>query len=205
MKRILTAAALSLGLLLPAMPVSAAEAPAKAVCENEKLRLYYDADKQLLGLENRESGYIWWSSPLSCEDDPRATKPIITDLRSSAVLLSGDSTNRKTNVLRSGDAAVITAKERPDGVELTYRFTSCGVTVPVTGRRRTGQLCHSRRVRGAHSLQQRQGKDKTLHRQGLRARPDCRSHDQAPGDGESPAPGVRHRAGGRQRHDRHRR
>ncbi|MBR2086459.1 MAG: hypothetical protein IJ906_04895 [Oscillospiraceae bacterium] len=132
MKRLLTAAVLSLGLLLPAMPVSAAEAPAKAVCENEKLRLWYDADKQLLGLENRESGYIWWSSPLGCEDDPRATKPIITDLQSSAVLLSGDSTNRKTNVLRSGDAAVITAKERPDGVELTYRFTQCGVTVPVT-------------------------------------------------------------------------
>ena len=44
MKRLLTAAVLSLGLLLPAMPVSAAEAPAKAVCENEKLRLWYDGD-----------------------------------------------------------------------------------------------------------------------------------------------------------------
>ena len=132
MKRIITGALLSLGLLLPVMPVSAAETPGKTVCENAKLRLYYDADKQLLGLENRESGYIWWSSPLDCEDDPRATKPIINDLLSSAVLTCGDSSNRKTNVLRSGDAAVITAKELPDGITLTYRFTQYGVTIPVT-------------------------------------------------------------------------
>ena len=129
----ITAACLSLCLLLPKvgnLPATAASTPGELVCENARLRLWYDEDSCLIGLENRQNSYIWWSSPLDCEEDPVATKPIVTDLQSSAVLTYGK--DRGTNVLRSRDAAQITAEKQADGITLTYRFDACGITIPVT-------------------------------------------------------------------------
>ena len=131
MRKWIMAAALSLGLLLPGLPAAAEDIPAGLVCENDKLRLYYDSDSELLGLENRASGYIWWSSPLDCESDPKATKPIINTLKSTAILTSWDSSNRLSAMQRSHDAAEIIARPITDGIELTYRFPSCGITIPV--------------------------------------------------------------------------
>ena len=103
----------------------------KYACENDTLRLYYDEDTAMIGLENKENGYIWWSSPIGCNRDTRATKLLVTDLQSSAVLTYGDSSTRGVSNLRSRNAADLKIKENKDGITVTYDFDKCGVTIPI--------------------------------------------------------------------------
>lgn len=104
----------------------------KYACENEKFRLYYDAETAMLGLQNKENGYIWWSSPIGCNRDTRATKLLVTDLQSSAVLTYGNSSTRGVTNLRSRNAANLKIKEEKNGITVTYEFEKCGITIPVS-------------------------------------------------------------------------
>ena len=103
----------------------------KYACENERFKMWYDEDTALIGLENKENGYTWWSSPVGCNRDTRATKLLVTDLQSSAVLTYGDSTTRGITNLRSRNAAELKIKEEKNGITVTYDFDKCGVTIPV--------------------------------------------------------------------------
>ncbi len=103
----------------------------KYACENDKLRMYYDEDTAMIGLENKENGYIWWSSPIGCNRDTRATKLLVTEMESSAVLTYGDSKTRGITNLRSRNAAELKIKEESNGITVTYDFDKCGVTLPV--------------------------------------------------------------------------
>lgn len=99
--------------------------------ENEKLRLYYDEDTALIGLMNKENGYIWWSTPIGANRDTRATPLLVTDLESSAVLTYGDSNSRGVTNLRSRNQSEITVREQDDGITVTYDFSKAGITLPV--------------------------------------------------------------------------
>lgn len=103
----------------------------KFSCENERFRMYYDEDTAMIGLENKANGYIWWSSPIGCSRDTRATKLLVTDLQSSAVLTYGDSKTRGVTNLRSRSEAALKIKENKDGIMVTYDFDKCGVSLPV--------------------------------------------------------------------------
>ncbi|MEE5992406.1 MAG: DUF5696 domain-containing protein [Oscillospiraceae bacterium] len=104
----------------------------KQVAENDRMKLYFDEESCLIGLENKENHYIWWSSPLDAEHDARATKLLIEDLQSSAVLTYGDSNSQGFTNLRSRNSATITAKEIENGVLISYDFQKCGVTIPIS-------------------------------------------------------------------------
>ena len=106
----------------------------KQGAENDKLRMYYDEDAALIGLMNKENGYIWWSSPLEASRDTRATRTIVTDLQSSAVLTYGDANSRGVSNLRSRNQSDITVKEISDGITVTYAFSKAGITIPVSYR-----------------------------------------------------------------------
>ena len=99
-------------------------------CENEKLCLYYNADTAQIGLEDKESGYVWLSEPPGAAEDA-ASQPVREELQSTAVLTSCDRNHRSTSLLRSKTAAEISVEQQPDGLLVTYDFTSCGITVPV--------------------------------------------------------------------------
>ncbi len=106
----------------------------KKAAENDALALYVDEYTGAIALENKENGYIWWSTPLKANRDPRAGKVSATELQSSMVLQYGDSKSLSTTNLRSHDEAALKVKELSDGVEISYKYDEAGITVPVTYR-----------------------------------------------------------------------
>ncbi len=104
----------------------------KTVAENDSFQMYYDEDTGLIGLENKKSGYTWWSSPPTANRDATATPLVVTELQSSVVLTYGDSNSRGTTNLRSRNAAALSFKELDNGLTITYQFDKCGITIPVT-------------------------------------------------------------------------
>ncbi len=106
----------------------------KKVAENDALALYADEYTGVIALENKANGYIWWSTPLNANRDPRAGKVSAAELQSSMVLQYGDSKSLSTTNLRSRDEAVLKVKEVSDGVEISYKYDKSGITVPVTYR-----------------------------------------------------------------------
>ncbi|MDE5564165.1 MAG: hypothetical protein K2I93_03340, partial [Oscillospiraceae bacterium] len=103
----------------------------KLAAENDKLAMYYDEDTAMIGLLDKANGYLWWSTPIGANRDTRATKLLVTDLQSSAVLTYGDSSTRGVTNLRSRTQADLKIKEEQDGITVTYDFDKAGVTIPV--------------------------------------------------------------------------
>ncbi len=103
----------------------------KQVAENDRMKLYVDEDNAILALENKENGYVWWSSPQGANRDTRATTTLVSDLQSSVVLTYGDRESFGITNQRSANAATLKMKEIEGGVEITYSFDKCGISVPV--------------------------------------------------------------------------
>ncbi len=103
----------------------------KQAAENDNMVLYVDEDNAILALENKKNGYIWWSSPLGANRDTRATSTLVNELQSSVVLTYGDRENFSITNQRSANAASLKVSEISDGVEITYTFDKCGISIPV--------------------------------------------------------------------------
>lgn len=101
--------------------------------ENENFRMLVDDRTAIIGLENKETGYIWWSSPLEATRDEIATPILIDELRSSTVLRYGIPEKRSmNNFLRSTtDSCKITVKDIVNGVRVEYNFAYEGFSYPV--------------------------------------------------------------------------
>ncbi len=104
----------------------------KQVAENDNFIMYVDEYTAVIALENKANGYIWWSSPLNANRDTRATGTLVNELQSSLVLAYGDTGARSVTNQRSRNAAELKVKEVTDGVEVTYEFDKCGISVPVS-------------------------------------------------------------------------
>ncbi|MBR3631093.1 MAG: hypothetical protein IKN55_11580, partial [Oscillospiraceae bacterium] len=125
--------------------------------ENDKLRMYYDEDTAMIGLMNKETGYIWWSSPLEANRDTRATRTLVTDLQSSAVLTYGDAGSRGVTNLRSRNQSEIRIKELDDGITVSYEFSKAGITIPVSYRLEDDHLAVSVRTADIKETKTAQG------------------------------------------------
>lgn len=110
--------------------------------ENEKLRFYapdYAADttetprEDLFAVENKETGYIWWSSPINAGGDGAATPVLQKELRSAVVMTYGQPAERSTTNVRSADPnkCRITGTAIKDGVRVNYNFNKAGIQIPV--------------------------------------------------------------------------
>lgn len=101
--------------------------------ENERFRLLVDERLANLGIENKETGYIWWSSPVGATRDQVATPLLINELRSSNTLRYGVPEKRSNNnVVRSGtDDCEITVTHINNGIKAVYNFTKAGIKYPV--------------------------------------------------------------------------
>lgn len=86
-----------------------------------------------LGLKNKATGYIWWSSPLGAVRDKVATPLLVNELRSSNTLRYGIPSKRSNNnVLRSGtDDCEIKVSDVKNGVKVTYYYNKAGFSFPV--------------------------------------------------------------------------
>ncbi len=101
--------------------------------EDSDLRMLVDDRNAIFGLENKETGYIWWSAPLGATQDTVATDLLVNELRSSSVLRYGVPASRSNNnVLRSGtDDCVTTVSDITNGIRIVYNYQKAGFKFPV--------------------------------------------------------------------------
>ncbi len=101
--------------------------------ENENYRMIVSDRFGSFGLENKKTGYIWWSIPMGASRDSIATPLLADELRSTSILRYGIPENRNNNnYLRSatGDCD-ISVKDIKDGIRVTYNYISAGFSYPV--------------------------------------------------------------------------
>lgn len=106
----------------------------RCCAENGKYRLLADFGTSLMGLENKETGYIWWTSPLESENDPIANETFAGELMSSSVLHYGIPEKRSDNfTLRSGLASdcTISVTQIENGIRVDYSYKKEGFSYPV--------------------------------------------------------------------------
>ena len=101
--------------------------------QNDDLIMLVDDRLGNLGLKNKSTGYIWWSSPLGAARDKIATPLLVNELRSSNTLRYGIPSKRSNNnVLRSGtDDCEIKVSDVKSGVKVTYSYKKTGFSFPV--------------------------------------------------------------------------
>jgi len=101
--------------------------------ENDSFRMLVDDRLANIGLENRKTGYIWWSSPLGASSDSKATPLLRSELRSSAVLRYGIPAKRNSNnYLRSAtEDCRVTVRDIKNGIRAEYDYSKAGFSFPV--------------------------------------------------------------------------
>ncbi|MBR0511194.1 MAG: hypothetical protein IJJ81_01295 [Ruminococcus sp.] len=102
--------------------------------ENDSFRMLVDDRTAIFGIENKETGYIWWSSPLEASQDRLATGLLADELRSSNMLRYGVPLSRSgNNMLRSGSEndCTFTVSDIPDGIRVVYNYSGAGFKFPV--------------------------------------------------------------------------
>lgn len=102
--------------------------------ENDSFRMLIDDRTAIFGIENKKTGYIWWSSPLEASQDRLATGLLADELRSSNMLRYGVPLSRSgNNMLRSGSETdcTFTVSDIPNGIRVMYSYTGAGFKVPV--------------------------------------------------------------------------
>lgn len=89
--------------------------------------------EDIFAVKNKETGYIWWSSPINAGGDAAATPILRKELASALVLTYGEPEERSTTNVRSGDSSKckISSKMITDGVQVTYNFSRAGIKIPV--------------------------------------------------------------------------
>lgn len=100
-------------------------------CENDNFILYYSEDEDLIALENRRNGYVWWSSPINAEGDQIARGTMKKELESSLIVVYGNPEERTGSTLRSAKNGKMKYRVSGDTLEVTYRFPSAGFVIPV--------------------------------------------------------------------------
>jgi hypothetical protein len=101
--------------------------------ENDSFRMLVDDRTAIIGLENKETGYIWWSSPIGATRDEIATPLLINELRSSSVLRYGVPERRASNNwLRSNTSdCTVTVSDITNGIRVVYDYKKAGIKYPV--------------------------------------------------------------------------
>lgn len=101
--------------------------------ENDGYRMIVSDRYGSFGLENKKTGYIWWSSPLEASQDSIATPLLADELRSSNVLRYGIPEKRNNNnILRSATSdCELSVKDIKNGIRVTYNYRSAGISYPV--------------------------------------------------------------------------
>ncbi len=101
--------------------------------ENDNYRMLVDDRTAIIGLENKETGYIWWSSPMGATRDEIATPLLINELRSSSVLRYGVPERRSPhNYLRSNtDDCEVKVSDISNGIKVVYNYKKAGIKYPV--------------------------------------------------------------------------
>lgn len=101
--------------------------------ENDNFRMIVDDAHAIFGLENKKTGYIWWSSPFDATQDTYATPLLVDGLRSSNMMNYGIIESRNTsNTLYSNTSdCVVTVSDIANGIRVVYDYKKAGFKFPV--------------------------------------------------------------------------
>lgn len=100
-------------------------------CENENMRLWYSENEDMLALENKKNGHIWWSSPINAGGDSNAKGTMKKELASSLIVVCGQPSDRTTMTFRSAKNGKMKYSVHENTLEVTYRFPAAGLKIPV--------------------------------------------------------------------------
>ena len=114
----------------------------KCAAENDRFELWAWDDSKLgedekpediLALRNKQTGYVWWSSPINAGGDSIAAPVLRSELGSALVVTAAQINERSTTNARSGDTnkTGITFSDCANGIKVTYNFRKLGIKVPV--------------------------------------------------------------------------
>jgi hypothetical protein len=105
------------------------------IAENDNFILKYNEneedDEDLLALQNKSNGYIWWSSPINAMGDTNATNTLRQELKSMVNFTYGKPSDRTTANQRSAKNGSSTYEMIDNGIKITFKFKKVGITIPV--------------------------------------------------------------------------
>lgn len=107
----------------------------KLYAENKNLALYVNEETMVFAVKNKNSGYIWWSTPHDVDFDPIAQGAQIRTMNSAFLYRVGDILNNTGTDGKSYDAVTkksVNVKEIENGVKFTYTFAKHSLVIPVT-------------------------------------------------------------------------
>ncbi len=96
-----------------------------------KINKNEDDDEDLLALQNKANGYIWWSSPVNAMGDVNATNTLRQELKSALTFTYGKPAERSTSNMRSGKTHNVEYEEIDNGIRIIFKFTKAKITIPV--------------------------------------------------------------------------
>ncbi len=105
------------------------------IAENSNFVLKYneneDDDEDLLALQNKANGFIWWSSPVNAMGDVNATNTLRQELKSALNFTYGKPAERTTANQRSAKNGSSSYEMIDNGIRITFTFRKVGITIPV--------------------------------------------------------------------------
>ncbi|MGN1411698.1 MAG: DUF5696 domain-containing protein [Oscillospiraceae bacterium] len=105
------------------------------VAENDnfilKINENEDDDEDLLALQNKSNGFIWWSSPVNAMGDVNATNTLRQELKSALTFTYGKPADRTTSNQRSAKNGKSTYTTIDNGIKISFQFKKAGITIPV--------------------------------------------------------------------------
>lgn len=122
----------------PAVTEEEALAKMTVYAENSNLKLYIDESTCIFAVENKKSGYIWWSTPYDYESDPFAAGPQKQLMASMVVyrVVDMETGNLMNTNTYSYDASVskgtFSIEKIENGAKFTYDFTAHNLSIPVS-------------------------------------------------------------------------
>ncbi len=101
------------------------------VTENDKLALYLNDDEDTIALVDKNTGEIWWQNPINA-DASEGKKAQIQELKAGMTLIYGEPSKRRTTTQNSKVKGKVKYKKVANGLEVTYKFATAEITIPVT-------------------------------------------------------------------------
>lgn len=103
------------------------------VTENSRLALYREPenDDPAICLVDKNSGKKWFSNPVNAINT-NAKKAQKNDLMSGMSLTFAEPANRRTTTVNSKTKGKTQVSQTSNGLNITYEFAECGITVPVS-------------------------------------------------------------------------
>lgn len=103
--------------------------------ENDTMQLYVNEETCEFGVKVKESGYVWWSSPINAANDPIAKGAQVKTMRSLFYYNSGDPVVHRSSKTTAFEGSInrddFTIEKIDGGVKFILHFEKTSMTIPL--------------------------------------------------------------------------